>query len=158
MLKKENGITLIALIVTIVVLLILAGITIGGAINGIDDAQEDKLLAELETIQHAITQRDTKYKLTKDEDLLEGTIINDLPTLPAQKTWKLNSEQIGTDVEKKYRRIDSTNLKKLGLKPGSGSNNSTYIVNYYTGEVYNETTPETPNGIALYITIQINEN
>ena len=40
--SNNKGITLIALVITIVVLLILASIGIGGAITGVDESTESK--------------------------------------------------------------------------------------------------------------------
>ena len=54
--KKINnteGITLVALCVTIVILLILAGISINSGYNLIKESKKNKLLSELEMIQHA---------------------------------------------------------------------------------------------------------
>lgn len=54
MMKKENGITLIALVITIIVLLILAGVSIAmltgdnGILNKATDASEKTLAAEAE--------------------------------------------------------------------------------------------------------------
>ena len=65
--SNNKGITLIALVITIVVLLILASIGIGGAITGVDESTDQKLKSELKMVQHAVLQRYTKYSLTKDE-------------------------------------------------------------------------------------------
>ena len=76
--NKEKGITLIALITTIIILLIIAGVTIGGTIRGIDESQENKLFSELKMVQHAIIERKTKYDLTGQEEVLRGTKINSI--------------------------------------------------------------------------------
>ena len=47
--SNNKGITLIALVITIVVLLILASIGIGGAITGVDESTDQKLKSELDT-------------------------------------------------------------------------------------------------------------
>ena len=73
--KTNAGITLIALIITIIVLLIIAGITIGGGNVSIKMSKSNKLLAELDMVQHACLERYTEYKLTKNEDLLVGTVV-----------------------------------------------------------------------------------
>lgn len=153
MLIEEKGITIIALVVTIIVLLILAGVTISSTIQGVDDAQENKLWSELETVQHAIVQRYTKYKLTKDTSMLVGTAV--VPeTLPQGKSWKLSN--VENDTEKSYYELNASDLTNLGLEPGTGSDTNTYIVNYYTGEVYNKTKKETPDKRAvLYITLKL---
>ena len=145
---KEKGITLIALSVTIIVMLILAGVTITGTIKGIDESQENKLLSELRMVQHAIVERDTKYKLTKNDDLLVGEIVN-FSELTDEVNWEVTSAEDEINY-KSYHLLNKDALKNLGLESGAGSYNDEYIVNYYTHEVYNQTTPKTPSGELLY--------
>lgn len=158
MLKEEKGITLIALIVTIVVLIILAGITITGTIQGVDQAKNNTLLANLDMIHHAITERETKYKLTNDENLLVGTKvdISSLTDVPSEIEWKVVQFDGVNNPEREYYRLSSTNLKELGLST-EVSNSASYIVNYYTGEVYNETDKKTSDNKVLYVTSETNE-
>ena len=150
--NREKGITLIALIVTIIVLLIIASITIVGSIRGIDESQENKLLSELKMVQHAVVERKTKYDLTKDTTLLKGEVtnINKINVEGVELTLKLTQSDIDTS-EKAYRRLGKTQLSEIGLEVGAGSYEDTYIVNYSTGEVYNESIKTTPTGKLLYI-------
>lgn len=154
MYKKEKGITIIALITTIVVLLIISGVTVSTLIQGVDESQDNKLWSELEIVQHAILERNTKYKLTKDKELLVGTMIEPDP-LPDGKTWKLSQSEINGDVGKAYYELSKQDLDYLGLEAGSGDNVNIYIVNYYTGEVYNKTRQKTTDGTVLYITLKL---
>ena len=71
--RNNKGVTLVSLVVTIIVLLIIASISIVGGIQGADTAADNKLLTELDMVQHAVLQRYTKYSLTKDKELLVGT-------------------------------------------------------------------------------------
>ncbi len=157
MLREEKGVTLIALVVTIIVLLILAGVTISSTMDGVDDAQENKLWSELEAVQHAVVQRYTKYQLTKDTSMLVGKQVNPEP-LPNGKKWKLNQAD-STEAEKAYYELNTDALSQLGLEPGTGSYTDTYIVNYYTGEVYNKTRQKVPNGeTVLYMTLKLDND
>ena len=72
--KNSKGITLIALVVTIVVLLILAGITIGSITNDngvVNQANEAKILTDLRTVEEAynvnIIQREKDENVELDE-------------------------------------------------------------------------------------------
>ena len=65
--KNQKGITLIALVITIIVLLILAGITINMGKEGISESKEDALLSELGIVQNAVLQRKTKVDLTNEK-------------------------------------------------------------------------------------------
>lgn len=163
--RENKGITLIALIITIVVLLIIAGISISGGIEGIDKADDNRAMSDLEKVQHAITERYTKFELLKDKSLIVGTKVDTLPTLPTPTgdaetpTWKVF--QGGTDEnltplpEREYYRLSKSDLENLGLT--GDYKNSSYIVNYYSGEVFDETVQTTSKGIVLYKTAIENE-
>ena len=80
-LKDKKGITLIALVVTIVVLLILAGVTIAmltgenGIINQAKNAKEESLMSELEElVDLALMEYKTDKESGKDTDL--GELLN----------------------------------------------------------------------------------
>ena len=135
--SNNKGITLIALVITIVVLLILASIGIGGAISGVDESTDQKLKSELKMVQHAVLQRYTKYSLTKDETMLVGDKIEE-ENLDSNITWQKQGS---------YYRINNEQFKELGITDIK----DTYIVNYKTGEVYNETQKTTNDGNILYI-------
>lgn len=163
--RENKGITLIALIITIVVLLIIAGISISGGIEGIDKADDNRAMSDLEKVQHAITERYTKFELTKDTSVIVGTKVDTLPTLPTPTgdaetpTWKVF--QGGTDEnltplpEREYYRLSKLDLENLGLT--GDYKNSSFIVNYYSGEVFDETVQTTSKGIVLYKTAIENE-
>ena len=81
--KKENGITLISLVVTVIVLLILAGISISAITGGngaidrtIDAKNATEINAEIKTIQMAATNSRTKNNkdniVDKDKIVLEN--------------------------------------------------------------------------------------
>ena len=140
--SKNKGITLIALVITIIVLLIIAGITITGSITGVDEANTNKLLTELDMVQHAVLERYTKYSLTKDEDLLVGTQTSSLPSI-GDNNWQIQSPSKPYEY---YYTLVPEDLNMLGIT----NTEDTYIVNYSTGEVYNNTTKTTVSGDILY--------
>ena len=154
-LKNDKGITLIVLIITIIVLLILAGVVIVGGISGTDNSIENRAESELNEVHHALIERYTKYQLTKDKSLLVGTMIDlsSLTDVPNSITWKVTQFTSVNDSDiknpdRKYYRLNKSDLEKLGLK--GDYNNSSYIVNYYSGEAYDETNKTTSKGIVLY--------
>lgn len=164
-LRENKGITLIVLIITIVVLLIIAGISISGGITGIEEANDNRTMTELEKVQHAITQRYSKFELTKDKSLIVGTKIDDLPTIPTPTgetkapTWKVfqvtSGATVSTHPERKYYRLSQSDLQNLGLT--GSENGSSYIVNYYSGEIFDENKKQTSKGTVLYKTAMENE-
>ena len=73
--KSQKGITLVALVVTVIVLLILAGIGIGELSNNNEDITQTKdtmSLAELNKVQQVVIENYLKYIQIKNEHILTG--------------------------------------------------------------------------------------
>lgn len=142
--KENKGITLIALVLTIIIMLIIAGISISGTIKVKDEAEESVQISSLEIVQHTILERYTKSKLTKEE--LPG---NPVTTSQVQEIINEINNKSGENITLKgteYYELTKKNLEKLGI---TGEENI-YIVNYSTGEVINKTLKATKSGKALY--------
>lgn len=142
--RKNKGITLIALVITIIILLILAGISISGTIRGQDETEESVQITELNIVQHAILERNTKAKLTKEK--LPGTIIE---KTEVQKIIDEMNAISGENINLKgieYKELNKEDLKNLGID----EEGDIFIVNYSTGEVINKTLKVTKSKKALY--------
>lgn len=143
--RKNKGITLVALVITIILLIIISGISITGTIGNQKEAEAATQIEELNMIQQAILQRYTKSQLTKEE--LPGTKID------KQQVETIISEintTAGTSINLKgteYFQLNNEDLKKIGIT----GKEDIYIVNYKTGEVINNTIKVTNSGEALYI-------
>ena len=143
--RKNEGITLVTLVVTVVLLLIISGISITGTLRGHKETEEASQISELNMIQHAILERYTKSQFTK-EDLLPGTEIDKVEVEGIIK--EINSES-GENIElkgTKYKQLSKTDLEKLGIT----KEDDTFIVNYKTGEVINASKKITKSKKALY--------
>lgn len=147
--KDNKGITLITLGVTIIIMLLLAGLTIYTGTNVIKNSREQQAIAELGMVNHAVYERYINYTKTKDA----ATLIGEKMTASEAQTI---ASQIGVTLitipnsynenEKAYYRLDPSNLEKIGIHDSKDN----YIVNYVTGEVINETKKKTQEGKALY--------
>lgn len=144
--RKNKGITLITLVITIVVLLIISGISITGTITGQKETEESVQISELKIIQQAILQRYTKSQLTKEE--LPGISINITEVQSIINEINNKTQQNINLKGKEYKRLNKIDLENLGI---TGEEDNIYIVNYNTGEVINETLKITQNGKPLYI-------
>lgn len=143
--RKDKGITLITLIITIVLLLIISGISITGTLRGHEETEEASQISELNIIQHAILEKYTKAQLTKEN--LPGTTINktEVETIINEINTK-SGENInlkGTE----YMKLNVEDLENLGIT----KEEDIFIVNYKTGEVINSSKKVTKSGKALYI-------
>lgn len=144
--KKEHGITMMILVITIVVLIILSAITIQYSINGIEYSREKKLLSDLETVQHAVYEQYEQYRTTGDSSFIIGSVASesDKATLEGH-SWQISSP---TEIEEKYYKLNQDDLEKIGIE----NTKDEYIVNYKTGECYNLTQKKTKeNNQVLYI-------
>lgn len=141
MLKENKGITLIALIITIIILIILAGIGVAAGRESVKTAKDNKLFVELDMVQHAILERYSKYKLINDEDMLVGTKLTYDEAESVSEQMDRRLPEAGT-----YYRLTPENIESLGLAKGE----HTYIVNYEKGIVLNETVKMTYSGESLY--------
>ena len=153
--NHEKGITLLALVITIIVLIILASTIVNISQNGIKQSKEDTMLSELGIVQNAILQRKTKADLT-DEDY-PGEIIIEANINLEETIEEINNNRASGEEEITKKDDDNSNYYFLSTENGGleelGITNSedAYIVNYETGEVINYTTKLTETGKPLYI-------
>lgn len=163
--SNQKGITLVALVITVIVLLILAGITINTGINLNKDTTKDKQLSEISMVQQAILEQYTKYKIMNDEEKIIGR-SNLLELTDVQSIIEKINDKCENDVElkicatdettyealpviEKYYRVGISELSELGISNVSES--VSYIINYATGEVINETDLVTYDNEPLYV-------
>ena len=112
--NNNKGITLTTLAITIVVLLIIVGITVTSGINGGNTAKDNQAITDLEKVQHAVAQRYSKFKLTNDTNLLVGTSVDlaSITDVPDSINWKVcQFSDVSVENVRKYYRINSQNLK-----------------------------------------------
>ncbi len=153
--KKETGVTLISLVVTIVIIIILAGITLKIGSKDTKFAEDNAALTEIAMVQNAILQRKTKVELTGEN--YPGVIISQsgidinsvIKEMNSKKAKDENNIQLQDENLDNYYFLSTSNggLEELGIT----NSDSDYIVNYKTGEVINYTNQVTKNGKLLYI-------
>lgn len=161
-LKNNKGITLMALIITIIVLSIITVIGIGastGMRGNINESKEAMTTTELSKIQQAVLENYVKYKQMNQERFLKGEKIsyddaleefNQLG-LDSNQKLKVASYNITTDTDPSlfYYELNKMHLKEMGLQ--NINNDDKYIVNYSSGEVFNITKKKTSSGTVLYV-------
>lgn len=153
--NHEKGITLLALVITIVVLIILASITINIGKDGIKESKENTMLSELGMVQNAILQRKTKVDLTNET--YPGETITEANINLEETIQEINDNRASGEEEISRKDSDDSHYYFLSTENGGleelGITNSedAYIVNYETGEVINYTTKLTGTGKPLYI-------
>jgi len=129
--KKEEGISMLSLVITIIVLAIIASIVIRYTINGAEYSKQKKLLSDLEVVQHAVYERYEQYKMTGNESFLVGKTATgtEMNTLK-ENSWEITNP---SSKEENYYKLDKDSLKVIGIN----NSEDEYIVNYKTGECFN---------------------
>lgn len=163
--KNENGITILALVITIVIMTVIT-FTVFYTAKGIDEnVEDDVLLTELETVHHIVLQEWNK-KLTLGTYTLDGTPVeNDADTTAEEEGILKEQTKLNQGVESakqisfkrkptnenryyEYFKLTPADLKLLGAKNAT----SDYLVCYETGEVANITKYKTSDGETILYT------
>ena len=155
MIKKENGITLISLAFTVIIMVILTGVALTYNYEGVNKVRSNNLEIELGVVRQAVLEQYEKARAvgiigsnSENEEFWVGEKISSMNLIELPDGFNLSMTVDTYDTmypEKCYYRIYSTEnaadndklgyLKKLGLE----NLKNDYIVNYQTGEVYNDT-------------------
>lgn len=114
-LKKENGITIVALVITVILMLILAGVAVNYGTDSINKANLEDIKTNMISIKTRAKIVAEQYNF-KDIENLVGTQITDEE---AQKLGITNSEQV--------RKWSTTDLNTQGLTTIEGDK---YVVEY----------------------------
>ncbi|MBR3132723.1 MAG: type II secretion system protein [Clostridia bacterium] len=140
--NNEKGVTMLVLVITIIVLLILAGVGIFYAVQDAGFATDKKLISELNMVATAVHEQYIKYQKTGTKEFLVG----ESPYSLSDTITKDYDDKDVTVVKTGWYKLDEDALEEIGI------NNSKYeyAVKYETGEVYNITMKETKSGKTLY--------
>lgn len=162
--KNNQGISMITLIITIVVIIILSSIAIVVSENGIDMAIDARYQNERKELQSAVTSRFAGYLRNSQTYPLEGASVEAIfdETLSneekkSQATTEIvdylknlgrytaETDEVKNEIGKiledninhvKYTRIiGSTEMLSLGITNLNSDINYNYIVNYYSADV-----------------------
>ena len=160
--EKNSGVTLVILVITIIVLLIIVGITLNFGLSTIYEVTDDRTGTELAMVEQAIVQQYTLL-ITQNQDgkiateisrnvlleddvnrpkILLGTRIADVSTLNSYGFAQYIVDYINTadmTYEEYYYLINQNDLEELGVtynETEQESQERSYIINYSTGEVF----------------------
>lgn len=146
--KRENGITLVALVVSILVMGIIAGVGVYQGTKGVTTSKDSKLMSEVGMVQHAILEQYVKYKTTKNEVYLIGTKIEKNSVVEIATQMGITLVNIPTNyTNAEYYKLNASDVKKLGFENAKDE----FIVNYVSGEVINYTNRKDSKGNPVYV-------
>ena len=178
--KKNKGITMVALVITIIILLILSGISINAGSNIItksklENIKTDMMLIKVkgkEYVENANFSLGTNFEKITDENEKNTRVENAKSKLKGTEieNWEELDSKIGTTSEQFqeektnltfYYKLSTEDLKEIGIENvKSDKNNGEYIIKYYIKnveiEIYN--TQGFKNGEEVYYSLNELEN
>lgn len=152
--KNEKGVTLIILVFSIIVLLILGGVSIVSGIDSIRKAKLETLKTNMLLIRVKGKEycEEANFKIGTDNDLDKGTkYLSDEKQLKSPQT----NPSFIDDTYDFIAKLDETELKRIGLNEVANSDNTG---DFYIGfkikdnqtEIYNSKGYKAKNGTTYY--------
>ena len=126
--KKQKGVTMIALVVTIVVMLIIASImvaTFSGKSGMVDKATDSQIMTELSQLQDTLN---SKREEGEGKRLKSGDYSGELSNKDLQDNNIISSDKYLTQLN---IRVGLVNLKELNVTSNLGNNQTTYSFSVY---------------------------
>ena len=111
--KNQRGVTVVSLVITVIVLMILAGIGIKVGTDQITKTKDATLTSELTMVQHAILEQYTKYKTTKNANYLLGNTVSQEELSNITTTLGITLVTIPSgysEKERAYYKLDKASL------------------------------------------------
>lgn len=122
---NNRGITLMTLVITIIIMIILAGVTITGTYSLIKKSQLENLKTDMLLIQAKTKTALEEYNFSKDETKLIGTKLEEADT---EKVSKLNKAGM-TDISNWYF-LSQDDLNNMNLSDIRAKDGEYYFVKY----------------------------
>ena len=128
--KTESGITLVALIITIIILMLITSVTVYTGTNVIKQVTLQNVNTDMMLIKAKVKTMEEQAKFNKDNSNYKGTPLIDVHD--NKKIDKLVDEEIVEDITKYYllskEDLNSMGLEKIDIADG-------YLVNYESEEI-----------------------
>ena len=144
-LKNENGVTLIVLIVTMIVMIIIASITIKQGLTSVNTTQDNVIETNLRMVQQALLEEYTKSKIQDDGGNFKGRKAVEVEEFKSD----INNSKSPLQGDKdSYYIVTSDDLEDLGIEV---SDDQTYVVDYSTGEIWDLTNKKYEDDTYAYL-------
>ena len=129
-LKSKNGITIIALVLTVIIMLILVGVTIKIGTNSIDESEKQDIITNMISIKTKAKIVKDKYNFKDIDNLVGESLIDDTE----HTTIDVKAEIPGEKLNKCYIWTQE-DLNNQGLSSISSDKSEFYVVCYGDDEI-----------------------
>ena len=109
--NNQKGITLIALVITVIVMIILAGVATYSGMDSVDETKKIAFISELETIQAKVNTIYEKRKTSEEEKNYYDSFGHDISSLNEATLTTI----LGGSSKEGFRYFSKQDLEKLDL-------------------------------------------
>ena len=134
--KKENGITLVALIILIIAVGIVIYTGLQYARKYIDNQEIEDIKANMLTIQGVITNINNKHTVDEENNILEGTKLELENNTTGYKITEEFKNVLSNIENAELYILNQEELKNHGINDVNINNKEFYVVDYNSGEVF----------------------
>lgn len=146
MLKKNNGVTIVSLVVTIVVMAILTGISVTTGFSVVEDIRVGRIVSNMLLVQAKIEDIYEDYEFYNDETYLIGTNVNSISSTNYLDGVIISTEDIEQIAQRhnvesdniymwKWYKWSQENLKEQGLDKRMLGDSEYFYINYENSEI-----------------------
>lgn len=147
MLKNNNGITMVALVLTVIILAILSGVSLTTGFSVLKDFRAGRIISNMILVQAKLEDIYEDYEFYNDEKYLIGTNVNSInSTTYTLDDVVLSINEISEIATKhnttsenvltwKWYKWNQANLKELGLDKNMLGSNEYFYINYENSEI-----------------------
>lgn len=136
--EKEQGVTMIVLVITVAVLTILTGIVFYQGLDVVNSAKLQSLSTNLLLIQTKAQMYSEQAKFEGNSSKLKGSVVTDTGLL----------SKLGLTKNDNIRSLSKEDLKQMGLPKIEEDNN--FVIDYRNNEIYYTKGYKGPKGNTLY--------
>jgi Tfp pilus assembly protein PilE len=148
--KSEKGLTFIATIVLVVLIVIAVGVAIYFTKNEVKKEQSEGVKTQMLRVQARVQKISHNYTLDKKDEILVGTKLQDMKEEQVVKEF-LDKELFNPDEKnKKYYVLNQENINELELENVVLEDDTYYIVEYTASDVYYTKGYDDENGETHY--------
>lgn len=134
--KKENGITLVALIIIIIIVGIVIFAGLQYAKNYSEKQEIEDIKANMLAIQSVITHINNKNTVDEENNALKGVKLElENNVTEYEITDELKQSLLSIEEANLYI-LNQDELKELGVKEVTVNNKEFYVVDYNSGEIF----------------------
>ncbi len=136
MVKKEKGVTLVTLVITIILLGILAGVSANTGYSVIKDMRIGRIIANMTLVRAKVETIYEQYQFSEEEEDLVGTKVTEIDFL-SEEEKKLIEEKAGNTefANLVWYEWNANDLRSQGLDVNLLGNDEKFYINYENSEI-----------------------